>query len=59
MISFEGETEGFAQSAQIEDTLVDDEVFARATKDSESRTPQGRVKFKFSIPLGKAEEKEG
>lgn len=59
VISFEGETEGFAQSAKIEETLVAVDSFSRTTKDSESRTPQGRVKFKFSIPLGKDEEKEG
>jgi hypothetical protein len=58
LITFEGETDGFAQSAKIEETLQQNEMFARATKDSESRTTKGKVRFKFSIPLG-AENEEG
>lgn len=58
LITFEGETDGFTQSAKIEETLQATAAFKRATKDSESRTTKGRVKFKFSIPLG-PEKKEG
>ena len=56
LVTFEGETEGFAQSASIEETLKGTELFKRATKDTESRTSQGKVKFKFSIPLGPEKE---
>ncbi len=56
LITFEGETDGFAQSAAIEDALRATEAFARATKDSESRTTKGKIKFKFSIPLKDGEE---
>lgn len=56
LITFEGETDGFAQSASIEEKLRSTEPFARATKDSESRTSKGKVKFKFSIPLGPEKE---
>lgn len=58
LITFEGETDGFAQSAKIEEKLQASEPFKRATKDSESRTRDGKVKFKFSIPLGDAEKEE-
>lgn len=59
-ITFEGETDGFAQSQQIGDTLAGSTLFSRANKDQENRTSQGKVKFKFSIPLGPEEvKKEG
>lgn len=57
-ITFEGETDGFAQSQQIGDTLTGTTLFSRANKDQENRTSQGKVKFKFSIPLGDEEEKK-
>ncbi len=63
LITFEGETEGFAQSAKLEETLKETELFKGANKDSENRTSKGRVDFKFSIPLageeGDSEEEEG
>lgn len=59
VITFEGETDGFAQSQQIGDTLAANAKFSTASKDQENRTSQGKVKFKFSIPLGAPEEKEG
>ncbi|MEZ4322769.1 MAG: type II secretion system protein GspL [Myxococcota bacterium] len=59
LIVFEGETDGFAQSAKIEESLQSSAKFKGANKDSENRTTQGKVKFKFSVPLdGSASEEE-
>jgi len=60
LITFEGETQGFAQSAKIEEALQGSAKFKNANKDSENRTSKGKVKFKFSIPLGdKIDEEAG
>lgn len=59
LIMFEGETSGFAQSAQIEEALKASDRFQSGNKDSESRTTDNKVKFKFSIPLGKSGEEAG
>ncbi len=56
LITFEGTTDSFAQSASIEQSLQGSTAFKRANKDSESKT-RDKVKFKFSIPLGEEEKK--
>ncbi|MCB9669504.1 MAG: pilus assembly protein PilM [Alphaproteobacteria bacterium] len=58
LITFEGETDGFAQSSSIETALKGSDPFKRASKDNESRTTKGKVKFKFSIPLGPEKKEE-
>lgn len=56
LLQFEGETTGFAQSAQIEEALKASDAFKTGNKESESRTADGKVKFTFRIPLDKSGE---
>jgi Tfp pilus assembly PilM family ATPase len=58
LITFQGETDGFAQSARLEEALKETELFKGANKDSENRTSKGKVDFKFSVPLGQGESTE-
>ena len=51
-ISFEAETDGYASSAKVEETLQTSELFKGATKGDETRLSNGRVRFPISIPLG-------
>ena len=52
VISFTAETDGYASSAAVEESLQKDPRFKNATKGDETKTATGRVRFPISIPLG-------
>jgi len=52
MIKFEAETDGFASSAKVEQSLQANEIFSKATKGDEKKLPNGRIRFPITIPLG-------
>ncbi len=51
-ISFVAETDGYASSAAVEESLRKVKRFSEATKGDEAKTGSGRVRFPITIPLG-------
>jgi general secretion pathway protein L len=58
-ISFVAETDGYASSAAVEESLRATEKFSQATKGDETKTGSGRVRFPITIPLGEAAAASG
>nr|MBA2320360.1 pilus assembly protein PilM [Deltaproteobacteria bacterium] len=54
-IAFVAETDGYASSAAVEESIQKVERFSGATKGDETKTGSGRVRFPITIPLGEAE----
>ena len=52
MVTFNAETDGYASSSAVEESLKKHPLFASASKGTETRLSNGRVKFPITIALG-------